>query len=269
MKATTEATLPFPLILSKSAKRGHILPDLKTGSLISIGQLCDDDCTALFTKHHLKIFKNGTAIITGRRNTSNGLWHIPMPPVDQNQATHTPLPPSPQANSIIRLAQTKQDLARYLHASALNPQISTLLRAIRRGHFLTWPNLTSTLITKHLPKSLFTSKGHLRMQQKNIQSTKIQKSKSNQTQTVEDSLPLSISLDVSPAQELTNSPTHNLFVAIHHTLDLKNKSYSDQTGRFPHLSSRGHQYIMILYDYDTNLILSLPLKHRRAADITN
>jgi hypothetical protein len=104
---------------------------------------------------------------------------------------------------------------------------------------------------------------------KNIQSTKIQKSKSNQTQTVEDSLPLSTSLDVSPAQELTNSPTHNLFVAIHHTLDLKNKSYSDQTGRFPHLSSRGHQYIMILYDYDTNLILSLPLKHRRAADITN
>ena len=31
--------------------------------------------------------------------------------------------------------------------------------------------------------------------------------------------------------------------------------YSDQTGTFPYLSSRGFRYIMIMYDYDMNAIL--------------
>ena len=42
----------------------------------------------------------------------------------------------------------------------------------------------------------------------------------------------------------------------------KEKVYSDQTGRFPHKSSRGNQYIFTLYDYDGNTILAEPLKSR-------
>jgi hypothetical protein len=30
--------------------------------------------------------------------------------------------------------------------------------------------------------------------------------------------------------------------------------YTDQTGRFPVVSSKGNKYIMILYDYDSNAI---------------
>jgi hypothetical protein len=45
------------------------------------------------------------------------------------------------------------------------------------------------------------------------------------------------------------------------------KSYSDQTGRFPVRSSRGHQYIFVLYNYDSNSIHALPLKNRQAAEI--
>ena len=44
------------------------------------------------------------------------------------------------------------------------------------------------------------------------------------------------------------------------TIDVSGKVYTDQTGRFPHASSRGSKYIMVLYDFDSNAILAEPLK---------
>jgi hypothetical protein len=38
--------------------------------------------------------------------------------------------------------------------------------------------------------------------------------------------------------------------------------YTDKTGRFPVVSSKGNKYIMILYDYDSNAILAQPIKDR-------
>jgi hypothetical protein len=43
--------------------------------------------------------------------------------------------------------------------------------------------------------------------------------------------------------------------------------YTDQTGRFPVVSSKGNKYIMILYDYDINAILSQPIKDRTAPEL--
>ena len=40
------------------------------------------------------------------------------------------------------------------------------------------------------------------------------------------------------------------------------KIYTDQTGRFPVVSSKGNKYIMVLYDYDSNAILAKPIKDR-------
>ena len=34
--------------------------------------------------------------------------------------------------------------------------------------------------------------------------------------------------------------------------NLRNTMYTDQTGKFPHISSLGNQYIMILHDMDSN-----------------
>ena len=45
-----------------------------------MGQLCDDDCTAIFSKHHCTIYsKNNQPVITGIRNHTTGLYeqHIP------------------------------------------------------------------------------------------------------------------------------------------------------------------------------------------------
>jgi hypothetical protein len=94
------------------------------------------------------------------------------------------------------------------------------------------------------------------MEQRDLQSTKLHAP-----------LPLSTSLNVDPSQEPQNKATHNLFALLLPSLDLC-KSYSYQTGRFPIQSSRGYQYVFILYEYDSNAILSKPLKCRQAMDIT-
>jgi hypothetical protein len=43
--------------------------------------------------------------------------------------------------------------------------------------------------------------------------------------------------------------------------------YTDQTGRFPVVSSKGNKYIIILYDYDSNAILAQPIKDRAAPEL--
>ena len=41
------------------------------------------------------------------------------------------------------------------------------------------------------------------------------------------------------------------------------KGFIDLTGAFPHNSRRGNLYVMVVYDYDSNTILSKPIKKFR------
>ena len=234
-KMTSSHTAQIPLApqLSPNASTGHILKGLTTGSLISIGKLCDDECIAIFTKYNVRIVKDGRIIIQGLRNTSNGLWNIPLAPKSHPLPPQTstapasvrganirtaPSPlskpllppktkPSSRSQSIasaIRTSATKANLASFLHAAAFSPVVSTLVRAISRGHFQSWPGLTTTLILQHLPKSIATAKGHLRELQQNIQSTK----------TILPPLPMASSLDVDPSQEPTNPRSKDSFITL-------------------------------------------------------
>jgi hypothetical protein len=38
--------------------------------------------------------------------------------------------------------------------------------------------------------------------------------------------------------------------------------YTDLTGRFPTMSHSGNKYILVLYDYNSNRVLSSPMKNR-------
>jgi hypothetical protein len=260
IEATKRVIVPLAKELSSEAKVGHIFDSLKSGSLISLGQLCDDDCVALFTKYDVKIYKNGQVIIVGKRNAANGLWNIPLAPKEKlppDRPASTRSMSRNSANGAIRNNGTKQDLAAYLHACVFSPLPSTFLRAIERHHFHSWPGLTASLVAKHLAKALATSMGHLRMQQKNIQSTKITSD-----------LPIAASLDFSPSQEPNNTRTHVVFAVVLPATELR-KSYSDQTGKFPVQSSRGYNYVMVLYDYDSNAILTKPTKTRQANELTS
>ena len=93
------------------------------------------------------------------------------------------------------------------------------------------------------------------MQQCNLNSTKLHTS-----------VPLATSLDVQPAQEPLNKETNTMFDLLLPTSDI-HKSYSDQTGKFPGQSSRGYQYVFIIYEYDSNTILVKPLYTRQALEI--
>ena len=219
MKATHTVQVPLAPELSSDALQGHELNGLKTGSLVSIGKLCDDDCMTLFTKYYVNIIKNGKVIITGPRNKENNLWDIPLAPKASTLPTPTiTRPPSThQASSALRMASTKQDLAKFLHAVLCSPHPSTVIRAIKRGHFTSFPGLTTELLNKHLPKAIATAMGHMRGQQQNVNSTK----------QPWPAIPLPTSLDIDPRQEPTNPKSDAMFVKM---IDTKcfERSYSSR-----------------------------------------
>ena len=50
-------------------------------------------------------------------------------------------------------------------------------------------------------------------------------------------------------------------------VEVTGQVFTDQTGRFPVTSSKGSQYIMVLYDYDSNAILAEPMKNRSEREL--
>lgn len=99
--------------LSDKAQTATVLDKLRSASLISIGQLCDDDCAALFSKNKLQIYKNGKIILEGTRNMNDRLWDINI----NNKPEH--------ANIILQQNKTQSDYAAYIHANRYNNTEST------------------------------------------------------------------------------------------------------------------------------------------------
>jgi hypothetical protein len=242
MPITLRGQLPLSKKLSSTAQSDFVLDDLKTGTLILLAKLCDDDCIAIFNKYDVKIVKDNEIIIKGNR-MPNGLWSLPL----LDYAPH-------QANGILRTYRPKQELAKYLLTTLGSPVPSTLLRAIRTTNLTTFPGMTTNLISKHLPKSLATVLGHQDQEAKHLRSTKV---------TPKIAVPEPKDLDLEP---LLAPPSHNIFVMLFEK-DQVMKSYSDQTGRFPVPSSRGNYYIFVLYHQDTNTIHVVAIPNRQAASI--
>jgi hypothetical protein len=184
-------------------------------------------------------------LITGAC-TPNGLWSIPL----QVPAIH-------QASGILCLDSLQEQLAIYHHTTLGSPAPSTLLCAIRRGHLTTFPGLTTELISKHLPKSIATTLGHQDQEAKNIWLTHSLSPTSASVSNTDD--------DVAPPLEPCS---HHVSVAL---LDCQTllKSYSDQTGCFHVPSSRGNNFLFILYHQDTNSIHAVAIPNCKAASIRN
>jgi hypothetical protein len=130
---------------------------------------------------------------------------------------------------------------------------------LTQGH-----GLTIDLVRKHLAKAVATSKGHMRQERQHLRSTQTS------------SLPLCHSKEAKTAPDKTPEigGTHNK-AAFHertHCVYMKpiavtGQKHSDQTGRFPITSSRGSKYIMVVYDYDLNAILTKPLTSRTETEL--
>jgi hypothetical protein len=102
--------------------------------------------------------------------------------------------------------------------------------------------------TSNLP-NVATSKGLMHQERQHLRSTQTS------------SLPLPHSkeanLTTNETQEIDNATsnerTHCVFMK---PIAITGQIHSDQTGRFPITSSRGSKFIMVVYDYDSNDILS-------------
>jgi hypothetical protein len=141
----------------------------------------------------------------------------------------------------------QKDLINYLHAACFIPVKSTWITAIKNGHFSSWPGLTEHAVEKHLSKSAATTKGHLNQQRQNARTTKIKDEKI-----------------ISQETDMDHGiKTQFVYAA---TIDA-GQIYTDQTGRFPVVSSNGNKYIMILYGYESNAILAQPIKDRTAPEL--
>jgi hypothetical protein len=171
IQATHTSQINIPNLPSKACE-AHLFPNL-AHALLSIGLLCDHGCTATFNKKHVKISYRNAIILTGYRDPDTNLWKVPLQPTVPTDPDSTWILPRAQhhANSAYHTS-TQTDLVTYLHAACGSPVPSTWIKAIRNGHFATWPGLTTKLVTEKLPKSISTVKGHLNRQRKNIRSTK-------------------------------------------------------------------------------------------------
>jgi hypothetical protein len=113
--------------------------------------------------------------------------------------------------------------------------------------FSSWPELNEHNVEKYLSKSTSTAKGHLNQQRQNARTTKIK-----------DAQLLDSETDLDHGIK-----TQFVYAA---TIDA-GQIYTDQTHRFPVVSSKGNKCIMIIYDYDSNAILATPIKDRTAPEL--
>jgi hypothetical protein len=184
-------------------------------------------------------------IMTGHRDATSGLWHVDPPdPVQFANAIGDP---------------TIAKLVAFAHATLFSPTLSIIESALSKGYLTNFPGLTLRSLRQNPPRSIATVKGHMDQTRKKLRTTKPKHETSSD--------PASLSPREMRTRPNTTRPTgttHECYVA---TFEPTGQIYTDQTGRFVTPSSNGNNYLMIMYDYDSNYIFAEPFRNRTAACI--
>ena len=132
-------------------------------------------------------------------------------------------------------------------AAAGFPVKETWIRAVRAGNYTTRPGLSVKSIQKYCPDDAEeTLKGHMRGQRQRFHSKKERREK-------------------EPNDNKTLKQKQNdIYTTV---IDLKEEIHIDQTGKFPHLSSKGNRYIMVAHNIDANYIFMDTMKNRSESQI--
>ena len=256
--------------------------------LISVPQLCESNMTVLFSKNTVTVKDStGKQVLEGKRDTNKNLFMVPI--------TDTKRPLAPQAKEKGNRAVERGDrveacalaasaytqktvplMIAFLHAAAGYPRKQTWLRAIEAGYFDTWPGITAQRVRRYLIEPDVTTLGHQKMISSNIRSTKNkkeikpkekmedEKQQTSRDQFDEEPLPPptsprssvhDVGVYIVDAHEATNRP------------ELKNLIASDLPGRYPITSARGHKYLFVMYDFDSNYINAVPIKSRKSCEL--
>jgi hypothetical protein len=91
-------------------------------SLLSVGQLCDHGCTAVFEQDTVTVYFKDKVLFTGTHSReTNYLWYI------DNDKPEEPLLHAMQA---INQSAKAADLVAFAHASFFSPPMATLKNAL-------------------------------------------------------------------------------------------------------------------------------------------
>jgi hypothetical protein len=232
--STHTATLNLPS-LPHASRQAHILPGLAQHSLLSVGQMCDSGCSVTFTASNVTVTNGESTILTGQWDKDSSLWRVPLDPapplnVGKEHSAHN-----------VYEQKSIQDTITYLHACCFSPITDTWIKSIQNGHFATWPSVTVANVRKYLFKSDATAKGQMNQIRQNIRSTQ----------------PV-VEITAPETDMIQEDKCHYMYATTLKT----NQIYSNLTGIFPTTSLSGNKYILILYDYDSNSVLSAPMKNR-------
>ena len=102
--------------------------------------------------------------------------------------------------------------------------------------------MTVKKVNKFYPETDETPKGHMRQTRQGVQSTKekvVVRDENN--------------------EDVPRTKQHDIYVRVD---QVKDTIYTDQTGKFPITSSRGHKYIMIIFEIYGNAVLVEPMKNK-------
>ena len=99
----------------------------------------------------------------GPRNTLTDLYMLDLEQKIKQPKIMTELEiPDTYFSNHVYDCRSKQNMDIYYHLTLFSPPVSTWVKAIKNNYFSTWPVLTEDLVLRYLPKSEFTSYGHLR-----------------------------------------------------------------------------------------------------------
>jgi hypothetical protein len=223
---------------------------MENSSLISVGQLCDEGYSVLFSISYVTILDSKQkTLLKGSRDSNTGLWQINMckKKVQTEYGTAKPQNQISAAINIYCLRNTGA-LVNYLHKAMFSCTKSALIRAVKKGHLATWPGLTEDDINKYLKLTPATTMGHMNQKRQNIRSTN-EKVKSE-----------SKDEDITPQGSGEN--THFVFAVVLY----QGQIYTDLTGNFPAQSIKGNNVLMVCYSYDANYIRPIAMKSKSGAE---
>eukprot|EP00804_Cyclotella_cryptica_P002887 CCRYP_009399-RA/>CCRYP_009399-RA protein AED:0.22 eAED:0.24 QI:0/0/0/1/1/1/2/0/735 len=265
------------------ANQVDIVPNL-TQTLLSGSKFADAGYTAIYDKDEVnfynsdKIHINATSILQGYRCKHTGLWRVPLRQITRNVNNDTLILDSPCGTKLLNTKYVVPSIAavqnhlkssrereqhtilnvnelpsieqtiRYLHTAAGFPTKTTWMAAIRHRNYNTWPLITIANIHKHFPQSEETQQGHMHSQRQGVRSTKTTLRATSNT----------------PSLTPPSLPNQDIYIK---TYDTRDTVFTDQTGKFPHVSSRGNRYQMILYHTDSNSIWVEPTKNRTEGEL--
>jgi hypothetical protein len=125
----------------------------------------------------------------------------------------------------------------------------TWIKAIINKQFVSWPGLTVEAVQIFYPESEETHKGHGWKTRSGLRPTKKKQVRDKEEKEF-----------TGPCSTVKCGEVHIRITCL--LKEATGKLSTNQTGQFPKKSQQGYEYIMTLYEYNSNTILVEPMKNR-------